>query len=39
MFQKGQLSNPGLFGLSTLVSRKGTETKVDLFENGLYDEF
>jgi hypothetical protein len=38
MFQKGQLSNPGCFGLSTLVSRKGTETKVDLFENGLYDE-
>lgn len=38
MFCKGQLTNPGLFGLSTTVLRKGTETKVDLFENGLYDE-
>ena len=38
MFAKGHLSNPGQLLCSTQVSRKGTETNVEIYENGLYDE-
>ncbi len=38
MFTKGHLSNPGQLLCSTVCSRKGTETKVEIYENGLYDE-
>lgn len=38
MFAKGHLSNPGQSLCSTHASRKGTETKIEIFENGLYDE-
>lgn len=38
MFNKGHLANPGQLLCSTVVSRKGTETKVEIYENGLYDE-
>jgi hypothetical protein len=37
MFAKGHQANPGQLICSTNVSRKGTETKVEIYENGLYD--
>lgn len=38
MFTKGQLSNPGSLIFSTTATRKGTETKIEVYENGLFDE-
>lgn len=38
MLTKGQLSNPGDLIFSTVATRKGTETKVEIYTNGLYDQ-
>ena len=37
MFAKGHLPNPGQLLCFTTVSRKGTDSKIDIYENGLYD--
>ena len=38
MLTKGHLNKSGQFLTSTIVTRKGTETKVEIYENGLYDQ-
>lgn len=38
MLTKGHLNKPGQFLTSTIVTRKGTETKVEIYERGLYDQ-